>query len=391
MEPAARILLCADDAAAVDEVKSALERAGHPVAGRRLDEAAPEGLSAHSLIVVDGSGREEDALQLCSRLRAQPIDGFIPILFLTDGQASAARLAGFENGADACLPRPFTPGELVAQVESLLRIKRMHDRQSEKGAEFHRINRRLQQAYQRVDQELELARRIQQSLLPQLLPEVPRARFAVQYLPCGRVGGDFYDVFRLDEKHVGFYVADAMGHGVPASLLTIYLKKGVQAKEISGKQYRLVPPNEVLQRLNRELMELGLSEYSFITMAYGLFDCQEGVLRFARAGHPHPLYISPESAPVLWRSEGPLLGVFEAAFTVQTYPLQPGDKVLFCTDGADGVAFEGHLPGMDSLLACAARHKTLPVKELVERLSEDLFRNINPQDDFTLLGLERTG
>src|SRR5207237_2111537 len=120
------------------------------------------------------------------------------------------------------------------------------------------INKRLQQAYQQIDQELELAQRLQTSFLPQTLPQVPHVRFAVTYRPCGHVGGDFYDVFRLDERHVGFYVADAMGHGVPASLLTIFVKKSVRAKEISGQSYRLVPPDEVLAKLNRDLIEQAL-------------------------------------------------------------------------------------------------------------------------------------
>src|SRR6202030_3840730 len=132
--------------------------------------------------------------------------------------------------------------------------------------EVNRINKRLQAAYQQIDMELELARRIQESFLPQTLPDLPEVRFAVHYEPCGRVGGDFYDVFRLDEKHLGFYIADAMGHGVPASLLTIFVKKGVRAKEISGQQYRLVPPGEVLQRLNRDLIQQELSDNPFITM-----------------------------------------------------------------------------------------------------------------------------
>ena len=91
-----------------------------------------------------------------------------------------------------------------------LRIKEMHDRLTEKTAEVLHVNKRLQQAYQQIDDELELARRLQLSFLPQSLPEVPRARFAVKYQLCGRVGGDFYDAFRLDEHHAGFYVADAL-------------------------------------------------------------------------------------------------------------------------------------------------------------------------------------
>ena len=96
----------------------------------------------------------------------------------------------------------------------------------------------------------------------------------------GRVGGDFYDVFRLD-KITSVSTWPTMGHGVPASLLTIFVKKGVRPKEVFGKEYRLVPPGEVLGRLNKELIDQQLSDTPFITMAYGLFNHREGVLQLA--------------------------------------------------------------------------------------------------------------
>src|SRR5262249_24920361 len=152
------------------------------------------------------------------------------------------------------------------QVQAFLRIKQMHGRLADQTAEMRSVNQRLKRAYQQIDLEMEAARRLQMSFLPQTLPEVGPVRFAVHYRPCGRVGGDFYDVFRLDENHVGFYIADAMGHGVPASLLTIFHKRGVRGKSIHGKDYRLLPPREVLSRLNRDLIGQKLPEMPFVTM-----------------------------------------------------------------------------------------------------------------------------
>src|SRR5262249_21677321 len=248
--------------------------------------------------------------------------------------------------------------------------------------------KRLQQAYAQIDHELELARRLQESFLPQKLPEVPLARFAVHYLLCGQVGGDFYDVFRLDENHVGLYVADAMGHGVPASLLTIFIKKGVRAKEVFGHQYRLVPPGEVLQRLNKDLITQPLPDTPFITMVYVLFNHQDGTLHFSRAGHPYPLHVPRAGALQLWQGEGLLLGVFEAQFSDRTHRLVPGDKVLLYSDGGDGACFEDRPPGTESLLACAERHRALPIQPFVEHLARDLFGAGTPPDDLTLLGVE---
>lgn len=384
-----RILACAPQVGVLMELRRLLEAHGHDVGGHLFGSPDPDTLAGCRLVVLDGSGQRDEALRLCQRLRPRLEDSFVPVLFVTDDRQPTTRLASFDAGADTYLLRPFVAGELIAQVNALLRIKEIHDRLYEKTTEINRINKRLQQAYQQIDQELVLAQRIQASFLPQSLPQVPHVRFAVHYVLCGRVGGDFYDIFRLDERHVGFYVADAMGHGVPASLLTIFVKKGVKAKEVFGSQYRLVPPDEVLYRLNRDLIDQELSEHPFITMAYALFNHHDGTLQFARAGHPYPLYLPRDGEATLWKQEGLLLGITDAKFPLSTHRLAPGDKLLFYTDGVDHARFEGHPEGVESLVACAARHRALPVQDLVARLARDLFTDGSQSDDLTLLGLER--
>lgn len=382
-----RILLCAGDPAALADLRRPLAAAGHSVSEHALVAGEPADLAAYQLIIVDGQDTQA-ALAACRRFRDRLDEAVVPILFVTACHDPQTRLASFAAGADTYLLRPFAEEELAAQVRAFLRIKDVHDRLAEKTAEVHRINKRLQAAYQQIDQELELAQRIQSGLLPQTLPEVPRGRFAVHYLLCGRVGGDFYDVFRLDEQHVGFYVADAMGHGVPASLLTIFVKKGIRAKEVFGKQYRLVPPDEVLSRLNRDLIDQNLSENPFITMVYALWNHHTGVLQFARAGHPYPLYVPHDGEPWFWKVEGFLLGITDAQFPPQTHTLRPGDKVLLFTDGIDTARFGEADPGAASLRACATRHRALPAGEFVEALARDLLAGGTLPDDLTLLVLE---
>ena len=156
----------------------------------------------------------------------------------------------------------------------------------------NRVYQRLQAATQQMDQELELrAAGCRRASCRRVCRSCRASGSPSSTSRASRVGGDFYDIFRLDEKHLGFYIADAMGHGVPASLLTIFVKKGVRAKEISGQSYRLVPPSEVLERLNRDLIEQQIPDLPFITMIYVLFNCQDGTLQFSRAGHPYPLYV----------------------------------------------------------------------------------------------------
>jgi sigma-B regulation protein RsbU (phosphoserine phosphatase) len=383
-----RILLCADPATPVGDLRQLLLNSQLDVASHSLGGADPDELAAYQTVVLDGTHNAAECLCLCQRLRARVGEGYLPALFITADPAPAARLASLEAGADAYLLRPFDPAELLAHVRALLRNKERHDRLSEKTAEVARINKRLQQAYQQIDQELELARRIQESFLPRNLPQVPRVRLAVHYQPCGRVGGDFYDIFRLDEKHMGFYVADAMGHGVPASLLTVFVKTGVRAKEINGQQYRLVPPDEVLHRLNRDLIQQELSDNPFITMVYVLFNYHDGTFSFARSGHPYPLHIPREGEPALWQIEGSLLGVFDTRYAIRSEQLRPGDKVLLYTDGMDAAGFDGRAPGVQSLLAFTEQHRQTPVEDLVRLVPQELFRNGRQSDDLTVLGLE---
>jgi sigma-B regulation protein RsbU (phosphoserine phosphatase) len=179
-----------------------------------------------------------------------------------------------------------------------------------------------------------------------------------------------------------------VGHGVPASLLTIFVKKGICTKEIFGKDYCLVLPGEALRRLNRDLIEQQLSEHPFITMVYGLLNFETLAFSFARAGHPHPLYIPREGDPQLWQVEGSLVGVFDTTYPDRNQELQPGDKLLFYSDGIDSAGCADLAPGIESLVACAARLRELSIQEFIRQLTRELFGRDGPKDDLTLLGLE---
>src|SRR3954463_6411884 len=122
---------------------------------------------------------------------------------------------------------------------------------------------------QRVDEEMRLAARLQQDFLPKDLPQVGRVKFHSLYRPAGYVSGDLYDVMRLDEKHVGFYMADAVGHGMPAALLTMFIKNALVTKQIGPDGYRLLAPAQTMAKLNDVLVGQHLSHATFATAIYG--------------------------------------------------------------------------------------------------------------------------
>jgi sigma-B regulation protein RsbU (phosphoserine phosphatase) len=308
---------------------------------------------------------------------------YVPIIWLTENEVPAA--AGLDSGADAVLAPSTSPDHVVAQTKALLRVHHLHGRLASRAAEAQNLNQRLQQAFQQIDGDTELTRRIHRGFMPRTMPEVGRVRFAVCYRPRSRIGGDFFDVIRLDENHVGLYVADAMGRGLPASsLLSIFVKKSLMTKEILGKSYRLVPPGEVLDRLNRELVNLSLPEPPFVTMVYVQLNCRDGALTFARAAHPHPLHVPVEGEPAYWHAAGTLLGVFESEFPVQQKQLKPGDKFILFSDGVHPPTTG---PGSlhDPLVEAAKRHRHLTVQPFVDSVSRDLLEESRHPEDFTLL------
>jgi sigma-B regulation protein RsbU (phosphoserine phosphatase) len=385
---ASQILLKAEHPANAEELRELLVQAGHAPGWLAWNAADLGELAACDLVVLDCGQDQQETLQLCQCLRTRLSDRFLPVLLITAGGNPALRLAGFQCGAHAILDRPFVPEEFLAQANALLRLKRCHDRLAQKTADYVRVQQQLREAYQQMDQDLELSRRIQQRLLPHTLPDMPPAYFGVHHRPSGHGGGDSYDVFRLDEDHVGFYVADVVGHGVQASLLTDFLKRAVCFKVISGREYRLVPPHEVLQQFNRDLLGLAVSDNPFITMLYAVFDRRAGCLSFARAGYPPPLHVPRGREPSRWPIHGTMLGVFETEFTTQTIRLRPGDKVVLHSDGLEPSTPEGKSSRIDSLPALAARFRTLPVQEFVERVATELLKQADQPDDFTLLALE---
>jgi sigma-B regulation protein RsbU (phosphoserine phosphatase) len=226
----------------------------------------------------------------------------------------------------------------------------------------------------RLDEELRLAARLQRDFLPRTLPAVGGVRFAVLFRPAGYVSGDIYDVVRLDEHHVGIYIADAVGHGMPAALLTIFIKQALRMKEILAGGYRLLNPSEALARLNEAMIEQELSHAAFATAIYATIDSRTRQVTLARAGHPLAIVIRPDGTIHPVASEGGLLGIFPGEICPDvTVQLQSGDRFILYSDGMD-VAFGNddspnprwqrelldlrHLPGEQLIAEFAARIDT---------------------------------
>ncbi len=190
---------------------------------------------------------------------------------------------------------------------------------------------------QKVDEELRLAAQLQREFLPTDLPRLGSIAFHVLWRPAGYVSGDIYDVQRLDEDHVGMFIADAVGHGVPAALMTVYIKRSLATKEIDPghpNSYRIVPPGETLYRLNHDLVRQHADKVRFATAAYAVIDTRALTVQIARAGHPFPMLLRHDGTTEMLEPDGGVLGVFaEQTFEQLDLQLQQGDRLLLYSDG----------------------------------------------------------
>ena len=243
-----------------------------------------------------------------------------------------------------------------------------------------------------LTEQLRLAGLVQRDFLPARLPNCNEAQWAVAFIPAEWVSGDIYDVARIDEQHIGFYLADAVGHSMPAALLTIFIKQAMAMRETIGNKYRIFTPAEVVKNLNLKMLGQKLSGYQFATCCYCLLNIWTRHLVFARAGHPYPILFHHGQPPQQLQTRGSLLGIFDSAEFVQhTVQLEAGDRLLLYSDGAESLI--GRNTGSeqfqftDELLAM----NDASITEIVDRLTElAKNRQLAPAevDDLTLLGLE---
>jgi sigma-B regulation protein RsbU (phosphoserine phosphatase) len=241
-------------------------------------------------------------------------------------------------------------------------------------------------------EQLHIAGLVQRDFLPAVLPDTDEVRWATAFLPAEWVSGDIYDVVRIDEQHIGFYIADAVGHAMPAALLTIFIKQALVMRETVEQNYRIFSPAEVMRNLNARMTGQKLSGYQFATCCYCMLNIKTLQLTLARAGHPYPVLIKPRSQPEQLEVRGSLLGVFaQAEYMQQTVQLQRGDKVLVYSDGA-----EPFIGSFDDLTGFHFSEefceiKDLPIVEMFDKFNM-LVQNkkIDPSevDDITAVGLE---
>lgn len=358
--PAPHVQIIVDREPVPTPLRTALSRLGARVSIRSVNKAAQAGISASAdvCVIVPGIHPQPDTLErilahasdhACAAvvLDGRPVERLCGGLAATPDQARIIeRLPSPEACGDVPLSADAWAGRILALCEIRRPFRRLHDELSR----LRGIQPRLAAPVPELDEQLRLAGQVQADLLPEPLAENLPLRVSTLYLPAGYVSGDIYDVARLDETHIGISIADATGHGLPAALLTFLIKNSLRGKEIFNRTYRIVEPDELLGRLNDDLLRSPLSHCQFLTALNAVFDARSGQIRWARGGCPYPILVRPGRPACLVRSEGGLIGAFEQRFEVVAQDLAPGDVMLFYTDGLDALLVHHEQSSVQSIL-----------------------------------------
>ncbi len=239
----------------------------------------------------------------------------------------------------------------------------------------------------RLERELDMARAVQASLLPQRRPSIPGFGLAADWRSAREVAGDFYDIFELPHQRWGLVIGDVSDKGAPAALYMAMVRSLIRSAAAQSTS-----PARVLLEVDRSLRRLSTSGM-FVTVFYAVLDPAAHLLIYANAGHSPPI-VRRSTGPIqqLTRT-GPLLGVFDQiGLDDETLQLEPGDVVVAYTDGlTEAFNANGEEYGVDRIIAKIADFPDTPA-DLLECLLSDLsaFAGSAPQaDDITLFILRR--
>ena len=437
-----------------------LEEAGHTV---RWGENGALALALAKerrpdIIVSDIEMPEMTGYEFCKAAKSDPALKTVPFILLSTLSDPIDIIRGLDSGADNYVTKPYEPDYLLGRMNSLLasplesaddasatmlevtlqgqmfRVKagrqqvlnllvstfenavaknqelvvanqdlsvardglqKSNEELSELNAEISRINAHMVR-------DLKAAAKVQRSLLPADDVEIPGTTIAWRYVPCQGLAGDFLNVFPLDDEHVGLFVVDVSGHGVPSSLMAVtvgrFLTPKVSDQSLLVRQgpdgrIAVARPAEVATQLNRLFQADDFSGLYF-TLLYGVLHLPTGRFDYCSGGHPALVRLPAGGGDVeLHATESfPVAFVPDVEYEQKTLQLAPGDRLFLYSDGVPEAMDKDRNPyGDDAMAACIAQFRGAPVEAGVKGLLEAVetwCQPNGPLDDVSILGIE---
>ena len=250
---------------------------------------------------------------------------------------------------------------------------------------LYSTTKQLEKALASINEELETARCVQKSLLPQNLSETLGVDLAVSYMPSSIIGGDMYDIVRIDDDRTAFLILDVCGHGVPAALIAAMSKVSFTRTILKYDS-----PRYIFTQVNGELCRF-MPDGRYVTGFLGILDKAKKTFTYSRAGHPPVAYVQSDGTAVSYlKMPAPLIGIFyDSKFEEASISVSSGDVLVFYTDGlVECVNPNGDRFDMQEFEKAVLLHKKGKADQILEAISKSLsdFRSGEVQaDDITIL------
>lgn len=343
------------------------------------------------LIILDIHMPEMNGFEFFSLLKTNEMTRSLPVIFLTADTENAAKIKGLELGAVDYITKPFNRQEILARIRNQIELILATKSLLAANLELHKQKTLLKN-------DLQAAAEIQKVLLPNRLPDIPTLNFSWFFEPCQRVGGDIFNVIKLDENHVGIYIIDVCGHGVPAAMITSlvfqYLSPsgGNVRDKKSGSSDRLISPAELIKGIDKEFPFERFNRY--FTMIYMILNFNTGHFTYCCAGHPPIFKLNAANDVELYGKGGAFIGMCDMGPRLEQGQgqLLSGERLFFYTDGI--VEHENRVDqpfGQKRLIEVIQSTQAAPLEQAVKGVIQKVRTfadNKTPIDDFSLLGVE---
>jgi phosphoserine phosphatase RsbU/P len=355
-----------------------LEQLGHTIRYAENGRQALEMLAAGThfdMMLLDIEMPEMNGYQVLEQMTADASLRDLPVIVTSALDELDSVVKCIEMGAEDYLIKPVNQVLLKARIGASLEKKRLRDRQSEL------INR--------LEREMEIARKTQESILPEQLPGYPGYDFGALMVPARSVGGDFYEFIPLSEEKLGIVIGDVSDKGLPAALFMALTYSLVRAEAV-----RCDTPGEALLNANRHLRHMNASG-QFVTLLYGILDLAAGEFRYARAGHLMPVVMDQERKPVkMVMQPGQPLGIFDTPLIDEArLTIPPGGTLFIFSDGlTEPEDAQSRQFGSGGLLQVCSSFPDSPAQELCQQAWQAVRRHSGDslqQDDFTIVAIKK--
>lgn len=340
----------------------------------------------YDLLITDWLMPGMNGVELCRKIRGHLESNYTYIILLTSLDSRDHITEGFEVGVDDYIGKPFEPFELKARMKA--------------GERILNLERNLAGSNKRMESDLKKAAKTLESLLPIQKEGFNKVKFDWYFKPTAFIGGDIFNVLRLDDKRVAIYMVDVSGHGVSAALLATTLshllrpliEHGGILKEYDSEGNRVIrPPREIAGELNKRF-PIDEETNMYFTFFYGIIDMEKMELHWVRAGHPMPLRISEKGVTIL-RAGNPPIGFIENyKFSDEITRLTAGDRIILYSDGViEPDNSKGEQFGETRLTSIIEKNQEEPLAVLIRQTMTDLsihHGDNNFDDDISILVVE---